>query len=285
MPSKLDTLVPDIYKVLDKLSDGIDITPDIEPELDALVEDIREAVLHWAVPQDNSGSLRMSNVGRPDRLLWFDAKSPKEPERMPPYAHLKFLYGHILEQLVLFLVRVSGHEIQAEQETVEVDGIKGHMDAVIDGEVVDVKTTSPFGFKKFKEGTLAEDDPFGYLAQLAGYEASQGTEEGGFLVINKVDGELCLFRPDDLDKPNINIRINRVKEVVQLDTPPDLCYNDVPEGKSGNMVINKSCTFCNHKHECRKDANDGEGLIMFRYHNGIKYFTHIERMPKVERVN
>ena len=67
------------------------------------------------------------------------------------------------------------------------------MDCVIDGEVVDIKTASGFAFKKFRDGTLAEDDAFGYMAQLAGYEQAEGTKNGGFLALNKESGELAMF--------------------------------------------------------------------------------------------
>lgn len=285
MQSKLDTLVTDIYAVLDKLNDGEDISPILEPHVDEFLQDIKVALMHWCVPQQTKGNLRMSNIGVPNRRLWFDTTSPNESERMTPNTHLKFLYGHILEQVLLLFVRAAGHHISDEQVEVEVDGIKGHMDAVIDGEVVDIKTASPFAFQKFQNGTLADNDPFGYLAQLAGYEQSQGTGQGGFLVINKVDGQICLFRPDDLDKPNVKNRIAEVKDVLALDTPPEMCYNPEPEGKAGNMVINKNCSFCPHKFECHKDANDGQGLIGYRYHNGVKYFTHVEKEPRVERIS
>ena len=66
---------------------------------------------------------------------------------------------------------------------------------------MDVKTASGYAFKKFKDGTLAQDDTFGYLAQLAGYEAGHGTSEGGFLAMNKENGELALYIPEELDKP------------------------------------------------------------------------------------
>ena len=43
------------------------------------------------------------------------------------------------------------------------------MDCKIDGVLTDVKSTSSFGFKKFKEATLAFDDPFGYIDQIKAY--------------------------------------------------------------------------------------------------------------------
>ena len=84
------------------------------------------------------------------------------------------------------------------------------MDCTIDGEVVDIKTASGYSFRKFQEGTLGEQDSFGYLSQLAGYEHAEKTNQGGFLVMNKETGELTLFRPDDLDKPNIKYKIDKV---------------------------------------------------------------------------
>ena len=44
------------------------------------------------------------------------------------------------------------------EKEVKVKGVQGHMDCVIDGEVIDIKTASGFAFKKFKDGTLREDD-------------------------------------------------------------------------------------------------------------------------------
>ena len=36
------------------------------------------------------------------------------------------------------------------------------------------------------------------MAQLAGYEEAEGTDQGGFLAINKETGELWFFRPMSL---------------------------------------------------------------------------------------
>jgi len=41
--------------------------------------------------------------------------------------------------------------------------ILGHRDCVIDGCVVDVKSTSSIGFKKFRDGSIKHSDSFGYL--------------------------------------------------------------------------------------------------------------------------
>jgi hypothetical protein len=182
------------------------------------------------------------------------------------------------------LVRASGHKVTDEQKEVTVKGVKGHIDCKIDGEVVDVKTASKFAFNKFREGRLAEDDPFGYMSQLAGYEEAEKSSEGGFLVINKESGELCLYRPEELDKPAINRQIQDVKKALKLATPPPRCYESVPDGKKGNMKLNRNCNYCAYKFECHKDSNNGTGLRVFKYSNGPTYFTHVEVAPRVEEI-
>ncbi len=282
---QLDTLVPDIYEILGNLSKGEPL-PITEEALDETMASMKEAILHWATPRkrDTDFTVRMSNVGKPSRQMWFEKRDPSGRGDVDGATQIKFLYGHILEEIVLMLVRMAGHNVTDEQKEVTVNGIVGHMDCKINGQVVDVKSASKFAFNKFRNGTLAADDPFGYLGQLAGYEKAEGTDEGGFLVINKESGELCMYVPDDLDKPNIDTKINSLLDELKLDTPPEMCYNPEPEGLKGNMKLPKGCTWCKYKHECHKDANDGEGLRTFKYSTGFKYLTKVVAEPKVDEI-
>ena len=108
--------------------------------------------------------LRLSAVGRTDRKLWYEINDPI-PRKETPQLRMRFFYGHILEALLLYLATEAGHKVEHKQAEVVVEGIKGHIDAVIDGVLVDVKSASDYGFKKFKDGQLVNDDPFGYIAQ------------------------------------------------------------------------------------------------------------------------
>ena len=282
---ELNTLVPDIYKHLEKLSDGTPL-PLTEEDIDNTLVGMREALMSWATPRerDSNFTVRMSNVGKPARQLWYEKRDPQGRGGIDGATQIKFLYGHLLEEVVLMLVRMAGHEVTDEQKEVTVDGIVGHMDCKINGEVVDVKTASRFAFNKFKDGRLVEDDPFGYLGQLAGYEAAEGTDNGGFLVLNKESGELCMYVPDDMDKPNIKASISELLPALDLDTPPELCYTPIPDGKKGNMKLPKGCSWCKYKYECYKDSNDGEGLRTFRYSNGLTHLTNVVVEPKVEEL-
>jgi hypothetical protein len=248
---------------------------------------MKAALTSWARPpkRDSSFSLRMSNIGKPIRRLWFDKHGDVTQEGHSPQTFIKFLYGHLLEEVVLMLARLTDNDVSSEQKEVVVDSVSGHMDCKINGEVVDVKTASGYAFRKFKDGSLREDDPFGYIPQLAGYEEAEGTEKGGFLVINKESGELCFFAPDDLDKPIVRDRISKITKALDKKKPPsDLCYEPVDEGKKGNKKLHKNCTFCPHKFECFKDSNDGEGLRTFKYNRGYMYLTKVASTPRVEEI-
>tara|TARA_R100000426_G_scaffold70887_1_gene49254 strand:+ start:1825 stop:2682 length:858 start_codon:yes stop_codon:yes gene_type:complete len=282
---ELKNLVPDIYKELEKISEGksINLT---EKDIDNTLAKIKESMMAWATPseRDNNFTLRMSNIGRPARQLWYQKRDELVKSSIDGPTQIKFLYGHILEEIVLMLVRMAGHKVTDEQKEVKVKGVVGHIDCKINNEIVDIKTASGFAFKKFIQGRLAEDDPFGYLGQLAGYEKSEGTNNGGFLVINKESGELCLHQPEDLDKPNITNKIDNLISCLDIDDKPERCYDPVPEGKKGNYKLHKSCFWCNYKFDCFKDVNNGQGLRGFKYANSTVYLTHVEVEPQVEEI-
>ncbi len=280
----LQNIVEDIYENLKPLCNGesLDIS---EEEIDKFGEDMKNVLRHWARPtaRDSSFKLRMSNVGKPSRQLWYDNKSEKSSS-LSPSTMIKFFYGHILEEVVLLLARLSGHDVTDEQKEVEINGVKGHIDCKIDGEVVDVKTASSFAFKKFRHGTLPDDDPFGYIAQISGYEQAEKSSHGGFLAINKETGELAFYEPDELNKIDTKKRIVSLKKILKSNSPPSKCYPDLPEGAKGNMKLNRGCSYCPHKFICHSDSNNGEGLRGFKYAKGITYFTKIVKEPNVEEI-
>ena len=139
----LNTIVPDIYGLLENLSNGEPL-PITEEALDATMASMKEAILHWATPRprDTDFTVRMSNVGKPSRQLWFEKRDPAGRSGVDGATQIKFLYGHVLEEIVLMLVRMAGHNVTDEQKEVTVNGIVGHMDCKINGQVVDVKSAS-----------------------------------------------------------------------------------------------------------------------------------------------
>ena len=222
----ISTLASDIKKLITDVSNGKP-APITEENLNRFLNSIKEALLAWnkpSVKEKYEGKLRMSVLGKPPRQLWYDKNSPKESKEDNSDMTLKFLYGHIIEHLILYLAELSGHTIEDQQKKVEIDGITGHIDSKIDGEVCDVKSASPFSFKKFASGEIVNDDPFGYHAQLSGYETAMGTKEGGFLVVDKSSGDICFYKPDDMAKPNVKSLIKDLNNALEQDTPPEKCY-------------------------------------------------------------
>tara|TARA_R110002110_G_scaffold636_2_gene2520 strand:- start:1802 stop:2653 length:852 start_codon:yes stop_codon:yes gene_type:complete len=279
---ELSTLVDDVYETVTAITGGQEIPDEL---LDELGDKIKKTIKTWATPQNrNKFTLRMSNIGRPARQLYYSNQQTQDITHAPE-TQIKFLYGHLLEDILIFFVKLSGHVVTDEQKEVNVNGIKGHMDCKIDGEVIDIKTASNYAFRKFKNKTLREDDPFGYISQLAGYEKSEGTNNGGFLALNKESGELALYQPEELDKPNVKSLIANLLEILlSYSKAPEKCYKPIPAGLKGNMKLPTGCFYCSHKIECNKDTNDGEGLRMFKYAKGIEYLTTVVVPPKVEEV-
>jgi len=99
-------------------------------------------------PRENN-NLRLSSIGKPDRQLWYNFNSKKEMKDISPSTRIKFLYGYILEELLLTCAAISGHKVEYEQKEVELSGVIGHQDAVIDDVVVDCKSSSGASFSKF----------------------------------------------------------------------------------------------------------------------------------------
>lgn len=271
----LSSLVEDIYKVVDgqvKIDDS---------SFDNLARSISQTLKDRLSQSDPvRKTLGLSSVGKPLRKLWFEMKSDTELVKPTPDMRLKFLYGDIIEDILLWLAEVSGHTVSDRQREVKYHGIVGHIDSIIDGEVVDVKSASTTSFKKFERGTLPDDDPFGYLSQITAYDKVVGKGSPGFLVMDKVTGKLTLYRPDPIfDMPDVDTIIDNAVAALESNTPPEeLCYQPVPDGASGNMKLATGCEYCIFKDKCFP------GLRKFKYASGVKYLTKVVKEPRVEEI-
>ncbi len=275
LPKTLNTLVEDIYELFN---------PDKEHEpsednLNWFAENLKNMLrVRLAERQPAVNPLRFSALGKQDRQIYFDTHPDGNEEKMLAKTYFKFLYGDILEHIVLFLAKEAGHVVTLEQAEIEVDGVKGHIDAIIDGVVVDVKSASSFGYKKFKEQTVVENDPFGYTAQLAGY-ASVLTpgQSAAWIAFDKVSGDMCvsLLSSSIITDYDPIPRIAHLKQVVEQNTPPPLCYDPVPDGKSGNFKLPTPCSYCQHKRRCHPT------LRTFFYSSGPRFLTTVAKQPDV----
>jgi len=281
------TLVDDIYKLVKTKRVAKDV--DIEKCIDDFGESVKDLMRKEFVnggPRDYR-KLRMSNIGRKDRFLWNHYNNVEKHDDMQPHTLVKFLYGHLIEELLLFLTRASGHEVTAEQKKCEVSGITGSMDCKIDGVVTDVKSVSSYGFKKFKDGSLAYDDPFGYVAQIKGYAEAEGQTTFGWLAMDKQNGHLTylMYDQEDTQAPvhekigfDITDRIEHVQTMVLQPEPPEHCYQPKEDGKSGNKKLDIGCSYCAYKKSC------WPGLRAFSYSTGPRFLTEVVNEPKVQEI-
>ncbi len=276
MPS-IYRLIPDIYEMLGG-SDGITNLP---PDLGTNVHD---AVAQSLGHHERRG-LRLSGLGpKCPRALWYSIHHPELAEPLPPYAKIKFTYGHIIEHLVIGLAKAAGHEVTGEQDEIILDGILGHRDCVIDGCIVDVKSAASRSFLKFRDKTIAQDDPFGYLDQLDGYILGSADDElvrvkdrGYLLAVDKTLGHLALYEHKVRDN-GIRERIRDYKEIVARPTPPPCGCRTEADGKSGNIKLDTAASYSAYKHCCFPN------LRTFLYSSGPVYLTKVVRTPDVKEL-
>jgi hypothetical protein len=278
--AQFETLVLDI----EKLFDGKDLSERINHLTDRLNSTFIARFLEYS--EERKPALRLSNVGRPFRQLYYELNGYKG-EPLSPQVKFKFLYGSLLEELVLFLAKEAGHSVTREQEECEVDGVKGHIDGFVDGVLVDVKSCSTRSFEKFSKGTLYTDDPFGYIGQLSGYSQALKTERAAFIPIDKVLGKIITFElsQDTINKYDVYKRIEEQKKYSTGKVLPPRCYEPKPiskTDKSGNLVLATGCSYCAYKIECWKDSNDGQGLQLRHYASAPKWFTKIVKEPRLK---
>ena len=281
----IHTLIDDIYKVV--ASKDVPEGVDLEAEVDRFGENCKRLMTNLFTEERDGRKLRMSNIGRDDRYLWNAVNNPDVQEEMTPNTYVKFMYGHLIEEMLLFLTRLSGHEVTDEQKQCEVAGIKGSMDCKIDGIVTDVKSVSSYGFRKFKDGSLALDDPFGYVAQIKGYAHSERETKFGWLAMDKQNGHLTylMYDSEDTQAPiydkisyDIEEHIERVKKLVEQPEAPEHCHETVPDGKSGNQKLAVGCSYCPYKHTCWPNVRT------FLYSSGPRYLTEVVNEPKVTEI-
>jgi len=287
-PKQIDTLVYDIYDLFHRKHHPSD------DNLQKLVDGLKTLLVSRLEEDPNEERpqhLRMSGIGKPDRQLWYSMRLEKQGKRTKQFdgkTLLNFLFGDIVELLILFLAREAGHTVENEQVTVNVDGVEGHLDCTIDGVLLDVKSASSYGMAKFKDGSLKTNDPFGYIGQISGYKTAVEKEVNrrvrqGFLAFDKSSADLVTCMVQEQDTINTQERLRHLDEVFKKDIPPKRCYS--PKiNDNGNHELATGCKFCQFKEICWSDSNNGRGLRVFKYSNGPAFLTKVVKEPKVEEI-
>ena len=275
----IETLVEDIHKVLEGKG-GWDraITEYLASNISKIAED------RFSKEQEPRAYLSLSSLGTPcKRKLWYKVNRSEESEPISPQLLGTFFYGDIVEAFVLALAKAAGHSVEGEQTKLDVHGIKGHRDAVIDGVTVDVKSTSTYAFQKFAQNKLREDDPFGYISQLGSYVYAgrddplvKDKKRGAFLALKKERFELCLDVYDFTEELKTKeAEIESCKKLVKGSIPEDRLEPIKQSSTSDNTKLCAACKSCEFRKICWPDVRT------FLYSNGPEYLVDVVKEPRV----
>ena len=246
------------------------------------------------------GKLWASDLGETCmRKAWYKFHAPSAAIPLMGHTKFKFLYGNILEESVMYLTEEAGHLVQYPQGRVEWDVpntdwmVSGRIDGIVNDALVDVKSTSSYGYKKYaSEGINHSNDTFGYLWQLSYYhhfapfDWSYEKDKTGFLWIDKQNGHVLYNNasPYLWTAEEVTNKVGLLIDTIDQPLTPAFRRKEVPDGKSGNMKLDVKCSYCDFREHCWSDSNGGKGLRTFLYGNGPAYLTEVKREPKVPEV-
>lgn len=166
----------------------------------------KDAIRKQFSPRDTAFKMRVSQIGKDIRHQQCSLLGCEKDEEEEYNTTLKFLYGDVAEAILMVLMKASGVKIEDEQKavTLPIGGVElaGTYDVKINNKIYDIKTASPFAYdNKFSKGFDYVDqvDGFGYVTQLYLYAEAEGCEVGGWIVMNKVNGEIQIVEPPMAD--------------------------------------------------------------------------------------
>lgn len=281
MAKTIETLVKDIDEMVGKTKGA---TPSSSYQ-ESLVESYIKQVNERPPKVRPEKTIYFSEMG--DRCLrrLFYRYNGVSGEELSSSTKIKFMYGDMLETLVLQLAKDAGHDVSSEQEEVEYVNdatgwrVRGRIDAVIDGAVVDVKSVTKMSEKKFWDGL--EDDPFGYMGQLNGYAVVKGASDMGFLTIQKEMGHIRYF-PFTPNPEKFAYGFHRAVKAMSAEEPAPVqeIFAPVPASPtSPNEKLCTTCSYCEHKAKC------WPSLRAFAYSNKVEYLTKVVKEPAVAEIS
>jgi hypothetical protein len=277
-------LIPDLKEVL-RDDTMHSLTKEQLAQIGTNVAEHFESKLRETSVTREVGKLWASDIGKPCvRQLYYEFTEPGAKEPLPYNAKVKFLYGNILEEVVIGLIRATGkHDVTDEQKRYEWQfgnwTVSGRQDVTVDGNVCDVKSASPQSYKEYtKYGVTPDNDKFGYRAQLSFYHILNGdTGVPHFLFIDKQNGHIeatpvIPYTVDEYSKL-ANDKITVLNEALNYDEAPPRIANAEVEATHGNKALGTVCSYCPFKNKC------WPGLRTFLYSKGPVFLTEVNKVP------
>lgn len=266
--------------IKDKIYDFINLNEDspIPPDI---LESFKADIVHGLERQmfsekEAKGSLRLSVAGKCPRQVYFSISRPDLARPLEPRAKLTFLFGDITEAMIVALAKSAGVNLHSEQETVEFDGVKGHVDGIVTDEngkdyLWECKSMSDISFKM--TSTKGIEDTWGYLSQVNVYMDALGLDKAIFTCMNKNTGHLEEITVDKNKKILADAKetIRQVREAEQTGKLPKRKFDFEKEvfrkKPTGRMKLPIQCSYCPYVEKCWK----GEYDLVFKSGKPIYY--------------
>ena len=242
--------------------------------------------------------LRMSGVGKP--LCQQQLGKEGIEEELDYSTVMRFIFGDLIEAVAIAILKGAGVEVSDQQKRVSTDiagkTISGSMDLKIKGldgtkKIWDIKSASPYSFdRKFGNlggyDSLKKDDPFGYIAQGMMYEHADGDKFGGWIAINKSNGEWAICEvPSDTEEEKLEVLESVTRTVSMLDNIdtkfrkfPDIIEMHKTSGgevETGNRLMNSTCSLCGYKKHCWPDAVLHKKVAGSNYRKAFVWYTKL----------
>jgi hypothetical protein len=222
--------------------------------------------------------IRMSGLGRPLCQQLLDRQGILE--EMDYNALFRFMFGDLVESVVVLIMEQADVEIIEKQKAVELEiagqKITGTLDLIVRDEtgtdkVWDVKSASEWAYKFKYTGfggydKIKEDDPFGYVMQGHLYGEATGLPFGGWIVVNKSSGEIAMVEAPEWQeedrKEYMKDAERRVKRLLDPDPTFVKPYKSEFETykvkgenvRTGNKTLHKICSMCGYRSHCWSNA-------------------------------
>jgi len=248
----------------------------------------------WERANEGKFTLRMSNLGRP--LCQTQMEKEGAPTS-PVFNNLKpvrFATGDMLEHWLIMILKASGVPVDATDIpcSLEIFGenITGTADIIIDGKVYDIKSASSFSVsRKWNWGfqALVEDDPFGYITQGYCYSEALKKPFGGWLVINKNNGELLIIEPptDDTQhrKEALRQAQHTVKTIVEngkFQRQYDVIEEMFRKKPTGNTILPFTCSWCDYRESCWENLQYRPSVMSKAVDPKWVYYVDLKVIPE-----
>lgn len=261
MSKRIADLIPDIEKVLTEGKSEVNAKRLSEAAVEVGMSMKKQLVTEERDPRPEK-TLYASEIGKPCRReLWHRIHKPEAAGVMHGNAKFKFMYGDVIESIIMWLAEEAGHDVVGRQDAYELEvgrgwKVRGRIDGIIDGVLLDVKSAAPAAMKKFKDGMNDKNDAFGYRKQLSFYsqadkERTGESKQAGFLAIDKSNGAMIL---DIRREYSAKQELIPLSDLERLEETIESPWERLKPSSSGALQL--GCRYCAFIHTCWPNARE-----------------------------